>query len=66
MQCFQTCPENTTYISNRTAKSHLEIIDILLETKQLKDIKQALFMSFYAHESVVHIKSVAPRSYHIL
>lgn len=51
MQYFHTCPQNLTYISSASTQSDLDVINILLESKQLKDTKQAPRMSFDAHES---------------
>lgn len=51
LQYLHTCPKNATYLSNTSAESLLDAINVYFETKQLKDIKEAPFSTLYADEA---------------
>ena len=50
-QYLATCPSNATYTSYKSAESPVDAINIYFESKMLKDIYDAQFLTLYADKS---------------
>lgn len=47
-QYLESCPKNTTYVSNTSAEMLLDAMNFYFEQRTLKDVTSALFLSLYA------------------
>ena len=50
-QCLKTCPSNSTYTSYTFAESLVDAMNFYFESKTLKDIYDAQFLTLYVDES---------------